>query len=302
MDGSDARRWNSGGLWLGVLVGFLGLLPWLAAGERLPLQNLWRTSTMPADMPWSMLPLSQYYPDVVIGLLVSGGLAAGLLVRWRPGPGIRRGAGFGLLLTQSVAACQAFSVLVPGQRPGLLAAAYVAGLVATCLLGIALAQLVLRWTADGPAWLAAMGVSLAAAPVATWLGTWLQLTFGEVSVPAPLWTVLAWVPALLTGVALAWCGWGGRGRSAAWGIGLLLLWLQPALLTGVRMAVARNTVSQGAASMVETFLRATATELATPWPAAAHVALAAGIGLVGGLTVRILGRRGSRAAQPVELR
>lgn len=285
-----------------MIVALGGLLPWLAEGERLPLQNLWRTPTMPADMPWSMLPLSQYYPDVVVGLLVSGGLAAGLLVRWRTGPATRRAVGIGLLVAQSVAAGQALSVLIPGQRPSLLAAAYVAGLIVTCLLGIALAQLVLRWTADGPTWLAAMGVSLAAAPVATWLGTWAQLVFGDVSVPVPLWIALAWVPALLTGVSLAWCGWGGRGRPAAWGLGLLLLWAQPAFLAGVQMAVARNTVSQGARSMAETFVRASVRALATPWPAGAQMALAAGIGLAGGLAVRVVGRRGSGRTRTVEPR
>lgn len=79
--GSVAGR---AGIWpvaLGVGGAIVGLAPWLLGGMRLPLQNLWREPTPPADMPWVLLPFNQYTVASLIGLLGVGAAITGLLAR-----------------------------------------------------------------------------------------------------------------------------------------------------------------------------------------------------------------------------
>lgn len=47
-------------LFIGAASAAAGLLPWLVAGMRLPLQNLWAAGTLPADMPRTRLPASTF--------------------------------------------------------------------------------------------------------------------------------------------------------------------------------------------------------------------------------------------------
>ena len=56
---------------IGAAAATLGLLPWLITGARLPLQNLWGTSTVPEEMPIGLLP-----GGCPIGLSI-GAVAAG---------------------------------------------------------------------------------------------------------------------------------------------------------------------------------------------------------------------------------
>src|SRR6185312_2805072 len=54
---------------LGVAAGALGILPWLVGGGTLPLQNLWANNDMPNDMPFALLPVSQYAATAIFVLL-----------------------------------------------------------------------------------------------------------------------------------------------------------------------------------------------------------------------------------------
>ncbi len=67
---------------IGVGGGVLGILPWLIGGGILPLQNLWASATMPEDMPFVLLPLSQYFVTLLFSLLLLGGVFAGFTVHF----------------------------------------------------------------------------------------------------------------------------------------------------------------------------------------------------------------------------
>lgn len=88
------------------------LFPSWVGGGRLPLQNLWHEQTMPEDMPFSLLPLSQYYALSIFVMLLLGGVIAGLVVRMlraRAWP-----AALSVLLAHVIATVQSFGVLADG--------------------------------------------------------------------------------------------------------------------------------------------------------------------------------------------
>ena len=65
----------------GIASAAVGLLPWLITGLTLPLQNLWNVDTLPADMPRTLLPFSQYALTLIVGLIVVGSAIAGGIAR-----------------------------------------------------------------------------------------------------------------------------------------------------------------------------------------------------------------------------
>lgn len=89
------------------------LFPSWVGGGRLPLQNLWHAQTMPEDMPFALLPLSQYYAINIFVMLLLGGVIAGLVVRVvRRSRMLRTGsAALGVLLVHLIVTVQAFAVL-----------------------------------------------------------------------------------------------------------------------------------------------------------------------------------------------
>ena len=98
---------------IGVGGGILGLLPWFVGGGRLPLQNLWASDTMPEDMPFVLLPLSQYFATLLFVLVLMGGVFTGVAVH---AVARRRAvaawpASVGVLLVHLSAAVQSFAVL-----------------------------------------------------------------------------------------------------------------------------------------------------------------------------------------------
>ena len=104
------------GLAIGCLSGVLGLAPWLITGATLPLQNLWESDVLSADMPVSLLPVSQYFAIRILALLVVGGAIAGLAIRLlRPRLGVRAWtAAAGVALVHCVALLQSFAVVADG--------------------------------------------------------------------------------------------------------------------------------------------------------------------------------------------
>jgi hypothetical protein len=287
--GQDSSR--RAGLLLGAGFAVAGLLPWLAQAQPLPLQNLWRVTVLPSQMPWAARPLNQYFLDVLVALLAAAGPGAGLLLRRLRGPGLRGPTGTGMVAVQLAAGVQAFVVLVPGLRPSSLAAVYVAVLVLTCAIGIGLGQFTRRCVATGPRWLASIGVGLAAVPAGTWLLAWVTLGQNPFGAPAALTGALQWVPALVVGAALVWCGLTRRAEVVAWLINLAALWLVPAIVAGARSAVARNTVREGVGAIIRT-LRAVVPDTLLSWgPTTQAVVVAAVIGLIGTVLRRFIDLR-----------
>lgn len=62
--------------------------------------------------------------------------------------------------------------------------------------------------------------------------------------------LLQWVPAIVVGVAIAWTGLGSVGKVASAVASLVILWIAPALITGVSAAAGTRVLAKYPAEMV----------------------------------------------------
>ena len=223
-------------LLIGLLGAVLGLLPWLFTGLRLPLQNLWNTDVMPAQMPLSLLPLSQYELTTLVALLTVGGASAGLAIRlWAPE---RRKlvlccAAAGVLVVQLGATVQSFMVLETGLDGGTRSVLYFAGLLAGVIICIIAAMVALILIASTSRAVTTLGVGLMATPLTSWVSEALVNLLGAASLPATVLMLLRWLPAVLVGAGLAWCGLRSVKFVVVWLVNLVFLWVFPALFITV---------------------------------------------------------------------
>ena len=276
---------------LGVLAGAVGLAPWLVAGMRLPVQNLWASETLPDDMPLSLLPLSQYLVFRLVALLTVGGLVAGLGLRWWD-PVRRRPAVVavmaGLLLVQVWAAVQSFSVLNEGLAPATLSRWYADGLLAGTLATIVAAVLVACGLASRRKGPAALGIGVASLPAGDWLAAWAEAAWPPFALPGFVPVLAQWFPVLLVGLALAWCTPDRLGRVAVWIADLALLWTVPVLVSAVSGALGTR-LFRGDVTQMQPYAAAIIRDgLASPvyW---GPVLLAAGVGVAGAVVLRAAG-------------
>ncbi len=285
---------------LGILSALLGLVPWLVTGARLPLQNLWAAEVLPEAMPVAFLPLSQYQTTTILALLTLGGALAGLAVRvWRPA---RRGlaSGFavaGMALVQGIAVLQAFAVLGAGLLGGSMATIYFTGLLAGTLTAIAAAAVVLLMLAARSKPVAALGIGLMAVPAASWLTAAATYLAGPQGVPIPLTLAWRWLPAVVVGLALAWCGVRPFLRLPVWAANLLLLWLVPALFTSINYVLGTRGSLGDVSEMGLLARQILAATLGPGGGGGPTVALALGIGLVGAGALEVRRRHATPAAQ-----
>lgn len=277
---------------LGAAAAVIGLLPWLVTGGALPLQNLGVTP----DQPLVLLPVSQYYLTSIVALLVVGaalaGLAARILGRRRP-----RFGGLllivGVLTVQIVAACQSLLTTRPLLERSSRADVYLFLVGAVIAVSVLTGALVLCLIAFAPVPGATIGLSLVALVTASWVGVALRdiLTFGPDPATTVALFVFRWLPAVLIGCAIAWCGFGTVGRVAAVVVSLAALWIGPAFFTAVSAAAGTRVLApypgEMAAYGVEVFRAAfTNPEIVLP-----PIVLAAIIGVLGALLVPVLRRR-----------
>ncbi|WP_010204139.1 hypothetical protein [Salinibacterium sp. PAMC 21357] len=244
-ESSASRRLT---VWMSALLGvgaaLVGLLPWLLQGLRLPLQNLWALETAPDEMPFVLLPFSQYALTTEIGLMVVGAAVAGLLARLLRSRMPRRGVlvmFLSLIVVQLGAIVQTYVVVQGGLQDRSAATFYLAAVtgvaVLAMLVGIAVFWLIARAPHAG----ALIGYAMAAVALAPWLGELAHpLTnqqFGAVG-DFRRWaaSVLRWVPAILVGLAVGWCGIRSVGRVIAVLVSFGLLWIVPALTTAISHA------------------------------------------------------------------
>ncbi|MFE5839791.1 hypothetical protein [Arthrobacter sp. NPDC056493] len=231
---------------LGILAGLLGLGPWLITGSQLPLQNLWGTEVLPEQMPVSLLPLSQYELTALVVLLTTGGAAAGLAVRiWNPA---RRRlvtwcAAAGVLAVQFTAAVQSFTVLDGGLTDGTMAGLYFAGLLGGVIACIAASLVAFVLLASRRRALVALGAGLMAVPLTSWAMEWVVGSVGQTNIPVLVPSVARWVPAILVGCALAWCGLRPARRAVVWLADLALLWVVPALFISVNYVLGTRALA-----------------------------------------------------------
>lgn len=287
----------SGAVW--VLVGagsaVAGLLPWLITGARLPLQNLAADQTDPAT-PFSLLPFSQYFLTTIVSLLVVGGAVAGLSARTLRHRRPRHATGLlvlGVAAIQVIAVVQSSVVTVSMLEDSSRRVLYAAAVIAVMVVSLLMSMLVLLLTARGPVPGAAIALSLTAITVPGWIGLPLQSYLSLTNDPATsaVLLLLRWLPAVLVGAVIAWCGFRTAGRVAAVVVSLAALWVGPAFFTAVSSAAGTRVLAPYPAEMADygigVFVMAlTAVDLAVP-----PLIVAACIGAVGALISTALLRR-----------
>lgn len=227
-------------LLLGIVSGAIGLLPWLVSGLRLPLQDLWATEATLQSMPIVLLPFSQYGLTLIVAVIITGSVVAGIIARltrlFRPRFALLAIV-VGVLLVQFFATVQTALAASGGLRVSLVASAYLAALVAgtmVCIL-IGLSVLLLVALARAPGVVFALGI--AAVAVGSWVNGLMPSYDPDTSASASAAIRSArWVPAVIVGLALAWSGFGTLGRIAG-AIGSLLgLWIGPTAFTAITTA------------------------------------------------------------------
>lgn len=234
------------GLLIGIAAAVVGLAPWIVSGMRLPLQNLWATDTMPDRMPVAFLPLSQYALTSIVALLVVGPCAAGILVRatrrrWSE-PSLWALLA-GVLAVQLIAAVQAVAVVYGGLQVRLESALYSVALALVALVGIVFGAIVLVLVSRAPRAGALIGLVLVAPLAASWLAMLVMPQNTGLLVGGVASGIVRWLPAVLVGAAIAWCGVATAGRIVAGVVSLVLLWIVPVLITSVSAAVGTRVLA-----------------------------------------------------------
>ncbi|MGZ0066622.1 hypothetical protein [Microbacterium arborescens] len=298
---SIGRRPLSGIAWLLIGAGSaaVGLLPWLITGARLPLQNL---AADQADLstPFSLLPFSQYFLTAIVSLLVVGGAVAGLagrILRHRRARGGTRFLTLGVVAVQAIAIAQSSVVTVTMLEDSSRRVVYAAAVIAVMLVSLLMSVLVLLLVARAGRPGAAVALSLAALTAPGWIGLPLQgvLSLGSDPVTSTVLLLLRWVPAVLVGVVIAWCGFRTAGCVAAALVSLAALWIGPAFFTAVSAAAGTRVLAPYPAEMADygigVFVMAlTAADLVVP-----SLIVAACVGALGALALAALTNRTDRA-------
>jgi hypothetical protein len=252
-----APRWLTfaWGLAIGAGSALVGLLPWLMTGMRLPLQNLWATTVEPDAMPIALLPFSQYSITLIVGLIVFGSAIAGLLARALRARLSRRGflgIALGVFLVQIGAATQSTLVVASGLRDGAYSAIYVIGLIAVAVVSIGVGALVMVLIGRAARPGATLGFAMAAVATQGWLSALVVPPGAFVTETSMWWLDLArYVPAIIVGVAIAWCGIRSIGGALAAVGSLLILWIAPVALMAVSVAVGSRALASQPDQMVD---------------------------------------------------
>ncbi|WP_406247494.1 hypothetical protein ACI7YT_17920 [Microbacterium sp. M] len=287
---------------IGVVGAVLGLLPWILAGT-LPLQNLWAVQTLPEAMPFVLLPLSQYYVTLLFSLVLLGGVFAGLAVRVarRRRTVALWPAALGVALVHLTAAVQSFGVLADGLglwggAGDVRAALYFGGLLGGTIVAALLAQLGLWMTAHRSVAVASLGIALAAVPFGTWVVRWFGAFAGPTGPGEFVSTVVFWMPGVIVGAALVWCGVRPLSRLIAWVIALLGLWVTPALFTAIGYGLGMRALQGDLREMAEASTQLFPVVLAEMWR---PVVLAVLIAVIGSIVRVALEKRSARTTDAV---
>lgn len=289
---------------IGAASAIVGLLPWLITGARLPLQNLWATATLPAGMPIVLLPFSQYAAGLIVALLLIGATIAGLVGRAvparHPGSALVALTG-GVVVVQVIATVQTALTVSKGLSRGTASTLYLTALlggsVGAILLGIGLLALIARAPKAG----AVIGLSVAAVAFSSWLSGLVFPITGIVTaspLTAVLGEVVRYVPAVIIGWAIAWCGVTTVGRVIAAIVSLVLLWAGPALVTAVSAALGSRVLGHYPSEMLDYGAGVFRMALGLPELWLSTLALAVAIAVVGLVGRRTFAKR-SRDALPL---
>lgn len=289
---------------IGAAGAVVGLLPWLLTTARLPLQNL-AADQSTTDTPFALLPFSQYYLTTIVALLVVGGAAAGIAARSlsasRPRFGMTSLVG-GMLAVQLLAAVQSTAVTVGMLERSTRTLVYAGAVLAVIVLSILMSLLVVLLIARAPVPGATIALSLASLVSASWMGAALRdvMLTGPNQLVQPISFAFAWMPAVLVGCAIAWCGFRTAGRIAAIVVSLAALWIGPAFFTAVSAAAGTRVLAPYPAEMAEYGLQVFMMALTLPELVVRPLALALVVGIAGSLLLSRLRRRDQDAAAIVD--
>ncbi|MDQ1583568.1 MAG: hypothetical protein QOF36_1622 [Microbacteriaceae bacterium] len=288
-------------LFVGAGSAIVGLVPWLITGMRLPLQNLWAVATPPNQMPITLLPFSQYALTLIVAVIVTGSAVAGGFARARRGHYPRFGViaiAIGVLIVQMIATVQTAVTVSGGLSRSTVSSAYLAALIAGTVTAILIGLLVLVLIARARAAAAAVALSIAAIALGVWVNG-LVIPFGTLAPESTtaLLSIVRWVPAIIVGLALAWCGLSSVGRVAAAIVSFLVLWIGPALFTATSVAAGTRVMAPHPDEMVQFGMQVFVSALGIPGGSLSLLILALVV-MVLGLAVRwaIRRRRPERAA------
>jgi len=271
---------------IGVVCALIGLLPWILTGMRLPLQNLWALQALPEDMPFVLLPFSQYSITTVIGVIVTAWVLAGAAAR-TVRPGRRRStapwAAMMILLVQLGALTQTALTVHAGLAEGEVALAYLllltGGTVAAILVGAVLFTLI----AGAPRAGAVLAAGIGAVPVGFWLNAVIAPAGGLLVVDGAQLGLLAlarWVPPLLVAGVIIWSGIGTAGRAVGAALAVIALWVGTAAATAFTAAVGSRVLASAPQEMLDYGVQVFWSALSAEVPLALVAAAVAALGLV----------------------
>lgn len=255
-DDTDVRR-RTGAAWfalLGAAGGVAGLLPWLLTGPFLPLQNLGEWQDAAKDGPFVMLPYSQYAITTIIVLLVEGGVVAGIIARARRSrPGLARpfAALGGLVVVQVVAIVQTTATTRSVLQERDESVLYLVLLTAVAVLAAVTAWVACVLIAAAPRAGAGLGLVVGAAAGGSWIAAFLFPLFSYTSPFEALLPVLPYLAPVLVGLAIVWTGVSTVGRVLTGIVGLVLVWLVPALTTAISSAAGTRVLARDLPGMAE---------------------------------------------------
>lgn len=210
--------------WVAVLAGtilpLIGLLPWWISDAR-------SVPSLSGSSPVLLIPLGDDVALLLTSLLVTGSAFAALVLRRLAGThrsttAFWAASGHALALTFLVVQSGlALGTAVDGGPQQSYHHALVVWSVGCAVLALAVLVLMIRMSRPG----AALLLSLAAPAIGTWAKLWVP---GAQPWSTEASLLLRWLPALLVGAALIWCGlrsWPARG---IWLAALGGLWVLPA--------------------------------------------------------------------------
>ncbi len=259
---------------IGVVGAIVGLLPWLATGARMPVQNIWDSSGPPEHMPLTLMPLSQYHVVSAVALVVVGSGIAGIVVRWSAARGKhaqRWWVWAGAAIVQVVALTQASVALHSGLESTTRAQIYLWGMVAGVAVGIGVGCAVLFGMASRSVPATTVAVTFAALALMHWLPVLLRsLTGANLSTYSILrvgQSASIWIPALIIGAVVGWCGARNVRRTAAAIAALVSLWVVPSLVSAFEYAVGTGVYLQYPGELLPAGGRVFVESLTGSWPA-----------------------------------
>ena len=152
---------------------------------------------------------------------------------------------------------QASVVVANGLESSGPAKFYLLAVITVVLVSLAMAVTVLLLAGRAPVPGATIALVIAALAVGIWLSA-LITPFGTIPTDEATYgfrqvahVVAGWVPPILAGVALGWCGVSTVGRSLAVLGGLLVLWIGPLATTAVSAATGTRILLQYPAEMLD---------------------------------------------------